>query len=385
MKKCFTLITALILAIIPFVTYANSNEDNDEIRIFINGELMEFNVMPQMVGDRVMVPMRAIFEALGAEVRWDDGIITATTSQGIIQMEVGSDTIYIYGRQDRMDVSPIVVGEGTTLVPARFVAQAMGQFVMWLSAERTVIIGELTSDFDDSRYLELVNLEHFIRTPINNELIVTVSPTVSVRTRDITLHISALYAVAQMFDAATNEGVSHFFVSSGYRTFAEQAALFNSENNIDGSVLPPNHSEHQLGLAADILVRDISMHHQHEWPQGRWLAANSWRFGLIQRYPAGKEHITSVPFEPWHFRYVGNIHAWFMFENNMVLEEYLQFLQQSGGYTAEIDGRSYIVLYQRQIGGRLHIPHYGQGLGLNNFNVSSDNMGGYIVTSWIDN
>ena len=56
----------------------------------------------------------------------------------------------------------------------------------------------------------------------------------------------------------------------------------------------------------------------------RWLEQNAWKFGFVLRYPEGKEDVTGIQFEPWHYRYVGRYHAYRMHESGMCLEEYLE-------------------------------------------------------------
>ena len=69
-------------------------------------------------------------------------------------------------------------------------------------------------------------------------------------------------------------------------------------------------------------------------PQGKWLYANSWRFGLILRYPADElsQSETGIVFEPWHFRYVGKALAAYLFRTGVTLERfYAEFLPQAAG------------------------------------------------------
>ncbi|MCL2376029.1 MAG: stalk domain-containing protein [Defluviitaleaceae bacterium] len=140
MKKLLSAMLTLMLVMgifAPVALYAN-----DEIIVTIDGVAVQFDTPPQIIEDRTMVPMRAIFEALGATVEWDGETqsITAITAQGDeIHLMVGSTTITINGVADYMEVAPQLVDD-RTLVPARFVAQAMGANVVWDNDTRTVII-----------------------------------------------------------------------------------------------------------------------------------------------------------------------------------------------------------------------------------------------------
>jgi D-alanyl-D-alanine carboxypeptidase len=110
--------------------------------------------------------------------------------------------------------------------------------------------------------------------------------------------------------------------------------------------------------------------------EGRWLAGNSWKYGLILRYARDKQTITNIAYEPWHFRYIGEPHAWYCWENNLSLEEYIWFLQDSGGYRVEYEDKTYTVLYTKPKNGKIFVPDK------KDYTVSSDNTGGYIVTAW---
>ena len=90
-------------------------------------------------------------------------------------------------------------------------------------------------------------------------------------------------------------------------------------------VAAPGTSEHQLGLAVDII--DTSNWNldesQENVPAQQWLMANSWRYGFILRYPVGSTSVTGIIYEPWHYRYVGCQAAKEIYQRGITLEEYL--------------------------------------------------------------
>ena len=94
-------------------------------------------------------------------------------------------------------------------------------------------------------------------------------------------------------------------------------------------VAPPGTSEHNTGLAVDILSGDYYYHHStmeesFEYDaEAIWMAEHCAEYGFILRYPKGKQDVTGIIFEPWHFRYVGVEIATYIMENNLTLEEYL--------------------------------------------------------------
>lgn len=143
-----------------------------------------------------------------------------------------------------------------------------------------------------------------------------------------------------MIKAAKDDGVTLQIVSP-YRDLEYQKKLFNRKINYylnmnkglsymeayqlaSRAVTVPNASEHQLGLALDI-VTDTFTELKEEFEDteaGKWLAANSYRYGFILRYPKDKEDITCIEYEPWHFRYVGVEAATLITEKGITLEEF---------------------------------------------------------------
>ena len=135
----------------------------------------------------------------------------------------------------------------------------------------------------------------------------------------------------RMLDAAEAQGFE-VHLNAGYRTSAEQRALFDEKTASFQStgydaralaaqwVAPPGTSEHELGLAVDIGTETLALYD--------WLAAESWRYGFIQRYPPDKTALTGVSHEPWHYRYVGENAASEMHAQGLCLEEYVQTLAE---------------------------------------------------------
>ena len=122
-------------------------------------------------------------------------------------------------------------------------------------------------------------------------------------------------------------------IMSGYRDFNYQDKIYNKlvlEKGLNYAyryIAPAGASEHQTGLAIDICVyRNNHCYIEHEiedFDEIKWLQANAHRFGYILRYPYDKEDDTGYNYEPWHFRYVGNV-ASYIYYNNLTLEEYIQ-------------------------------------------------------------
>ncbi|WP_342758037.1 M15 family metallopeptidase [Kineothrix sedimenti] len=141
-------------------------------------------------------------------------------------------------------------------------------------------------------------------------------------------------ALQEMFDAARSDNI-YPIVASGYRTTQKQQNLMDekvAEYQAEGYsfeeattkaeewVAIPGTSEHQLGLGVDINADGIYSTGEEVY---EWLSQNSYKFGFILRYPAGKTDITGVINEPWHYRYVGMEAAADIYNQGICLEEYL--------------------------------------------------------------
>ncbi|MPN10438.1 putative carboxypeptidase YodJ [bioreactor metagenome] len=124
-----------------------------------------------------------------------------------------------------------------------------------------------------------------------------------------------------MFAAAKEDGVDTFIITSGYRSRARQQELYDAST--DNTVAEPGSSEHESGLAFDLSTMN-SGDSFDTTKQFAWLSKHCWEYGFILRYPKGKEDITGLPYEPWHYRYVGVAAATAMHDKGITLEEYVK-------------------------------------------------------------
>lgn len=179
-------------------------------------------------------------------------------------------------------------------------------------------------------------------------------------------------------DAKTTGGIGGLVVLSGYRTFDYQKKLYDAEIKQKGDeggkwVAPPGGSEHHTGLVFDLAVGSKGKITKISDDESyKWIFENCKNYGFVLRYPKDKEGRTGFNSEPWHFRYVGRVHATYMTDNNLCLEEYLELLKTtSEADPLIIDGKK---VYRIEAGGQgeINIPSGAE--------VSGDNMGGIIVT-----
>ncbi|MBR4982421.1 MAG: M15 family metallopeptidase [Lachnospiraceae bacterium] len=147
-----------------------------------------------------------------------------------------------------------------------------------------------------------------------------------------------------MLQAARNEGV-YLAVCSPYRDIERQQRLFERKIKAHMSngysymeaykkasqiVTVPGASEHQIGLALDIISNDYTVLNEgfEKTSAGKWLKKHCKEYGFILRYPRGKEYITGIDYEPWHFRYVGKEAATIIMDNEITLEEFVESISE---------------------------------------------------------
>ena len=150
--------------------------------------------------------------------------------------------------------------------------------------------------------------------------------------KTIYLREEASQHLEQLFSAAEQEAGLIFLARSGYRSYETQVSLYqryvdqNGQEAADRFSARAGHSEHQTGLAIDVTADSVNGQLTTEFGktvEGIWLKDNAHRFGYIIRYLEGRESETGYQYEPWHIRYVGVEAATEIYENNWILEQYL--------------------------------------------------------------
>ncbi len=145
-----------------------------------------------------------------------------------------------------------------------------------------------------------------------------------------------IYDAITSFIADCRAAGNSVYLSSAYRSYDTQDYLFKrkveqygSEEEAAKIVLPPGTSEHQTGLSADIteVYYEVKNRELENTDMYKWMAAHCQEYGFIVRYPDGKEDITDIIYEPWHFRYVGVEAATYIMEHDLTLEEFLAYYE----------------------------------------------------------
>ncbi|HOP10555.1 MAG TPA: M15 family metallopeptidase [Oscillospiraceae bacterium] len=181
----------------------------------------------------------------------------------------------------------------------------------------------------------------------NNVLPDTYKPEIAAYSSTRNFEARALSYLQAMIQDAAADGIELNVISS-YRSPERQVELYNAkvseyvqsgETQEDAEVeaakmvAPPGTSEHCTGLAVDIVSVDWyddnkSLTSKFEnTDEFEWLISHCAKYGFILRYPDGKEDITMIDYEPWHYRFVGPDNARYIMENNLTLEEFLDLFQ----------------------------------------------------------
>ncbi len=186
----------------------------------------------------------------------------------------------------------------------------------------------------DDWQLVLVNKQH----PVPEDY----SFTLGTITGSMKCDVRIIDELMAMLEAAKNDGID-LMICSPYRDYNRQTVLFNRKIDYymnkgysymeayrisSITVTVPGASEHQIGLALDIVSDTYTALDTGfgETDAGIWLKEHGYEYGFILRYPLGKEYITGIQYEPWHYRYVGKEAATAIMKQGITLEEFLEDL-----------------------------------------------------------
>ncbi|HHU83682.1 MAG TPA: M15 family metallopeptidase [Clostridiales bacterium] len=189
--------------------------------------------------------------------------------------------------------------------------------------------------------------------------------------------VKALNKMLKKFKRET--GIGTVCVNSAYRTYDEQATIFENRINeygYDGaSVLASEagFSEHHTGLACDLILLndDGTTAAIGSISEYTWFTENADDYGFIIRYPEGKTHITKISNEPWHFRYIGKAHAKVVSEYGFCLEEYIDYIKDYSHKSPLVcDG--YSIYYCE--GTKVTVPIF------KSYTISGNNIDGFVIS-----
>jgi len=234
--------------------------------------------------------------------------------------------------------------------------------------------------------LILINHEYGYEIPEENDLIdIAEYKTGSYRVsgKALLLSSSVIGPLNDMMDAFYDAtGRKNVTVTSAFRDYDRQQEILDEliatvgRNEARTRAARPGHSEHHAGLAVDFSVySDGSLKTFTGTGDTGWFSVNSHKFGFISRYPEDKTHITKTAYEPWHFRYVGSPHAYFIRQSGLCFEEYIELLMgctQDKPYRAWFEDEEYGIFFTQDT--KISVPADCEA------DISGNNISGFIVT-----
>ncbi len=234
--------------------------------------------------------------------------------------------------------------------------------------------------------LLLVNGSHPLRQEVPQDLLTPVTDSCP----DLLLDRRARAMLVQLL--ANLKAPGGIVPVSGYRSFAEQQQIYLDSLQKEGEAFTkqyvafPGCSEHQTGLAIDLGQEQEEIDFiRPDFPDRgicRAFRQKAAAFGFVLRYPKGKENITKIAWEPWHFRYVGYPHSILMERKGLVLEEYIDYLKRFSqhGRRLRVSFESYCIesfyVGEGQLGQQVLLPQDCL------YQVSGNNADGVVVTLW---
>ena len=214
------------------------------------------------------------------------------------------------------------------------------------------------------------------------------------KNKSYTLTKAEIYAKPEVITAMnemmaafqTQSGIGSVMVSSAYRNVDDQQKMYDNDLKISGAdtsetVAKAGYSEHHSGYAIDLSYMSAAGYAYLDGSESySWLIENCYKYGFIIRYPEGKTAVTGMAYEPWHFRYIGKVHAEALTKGNYCLEEYMDMLRlhdQENPYSFVSEtGASYQIYYVPSGGAttEVAVPTGKE------YTISGTTEGGFVVT-----
>ncbi|MBP3921128.1 MAG: M15 family metallopeptidase [Bacilli bacterium] len=176
--------------------------------------------------------------------------------------------------------------------------------------------------------LILVNKFNYLDEDYSIQDIKEISPMYAYSENESNDEIMSFYK--KMFNAASKENID-LIISSAFRSYDEQEKTYNEYKNFKGEeyankyAAKAGYSEHQTGLAFDILTTGANTDNFENTKEFSWLRDNAYKYGFIMRYPKDKEYLTGYEYEPWHYRYVGVDVASKIYKEDLTFDEYYAY------------------------------------------------------------
>ena len=241
--------------------------------------------------------------------------------------------------------------------------------------------------------LILVNSSHEYRSEPEDLLIFYGNKTNSYGLKEAEMYakssvVTAMNNMMDAFKAAT--GNSSVLLTSSYRDVSQQQELYDKDLESTGlstsdSVSKPGCSEHHTGYALDLSYTSSAGNNYLDGTGDyAWLVENCYKYGFIVRYTEEKSSITGIISEPWHYRYVGTVHAEAITKGGYCLEEYIEMIKLHDStnpyeFTSE-SGSKYLIYYTEGAGATTDVPVISG----KSYTISGTNEGGFVTVVSLD-
>lgn len=185
-----------------------------------------------------------------------------------------------------------------------------------------------------------------------------------------------------MLNAEAAEALNQLMADYNKATELADFVVYGTTNTYTApdSVCPRYFAERSNGCTVDLALLGVGSYINFDGLDAEgWVVENCAKYGFIVRYPEGKSQITGESYCPWHLRYVGRLHADIMTEQNMCLEEYIDFLKGYGAdkpYTHSVGGTAYVLYSAESTGDTTSVKIPISGI----YDCSGDNRGTYIIS-----
>ncbi len=307
--------------------------------VTVNGQNARMDGIAVLHGDHYLVPVSFISDFMeGVTVVTETSAVTVsrlfTDAEGQIPAAV---SFILKPAEPIPSLPPEDSGTATPDVPVT--PEAPIEFISDLSAYE-----EYMNPADRDGFLLLVNADHLLDANYLPPDLTDLKDTRKDGRAVQKMVKTAAMSLEAMYIELRANGYTDVSVTSAYRAYSYQQYLFNMYTDNEMKKNPsltraeaeaitetysarPGTSEHQSGLCCDMHNLGGADQAFAKKEAYKWLKDNCWKFGFIIRFPEGKEDITGISFEPWHYRFVGRYHAKAIYDSGLCLEEYLDTLE----------------------------------------------------------
>lgn len=320
-KKSIKIILLILLVItlsyISITVYKNSNKENTSNE----------NLPNNIIEDKIKTKLSSLnysdkdIEFIKKELS-DDNInyLIEKNIDNKIAMNIINETYYI---DEYLEKYINYFNENSTLSPKEIITRVNAHLdtEFYTNTEKT----------DDTLgKFVILNKHYYSDGNYKGKDLIDVDSSYNLYGYDFQLSKECYEAFLKMYNDAKDKGYA-FKINSAYRSYEKQVTIYQGWINKDGQALADTYSaragfsEHQTGYAFDVRDYPFTNDDYSKTKSFTWVSENAYKYGFIIRFPKDKEYITGYQYEPWHYRYVGEEAAKYIYENDITFEEYYEY------------------------------------------------------------